>query len=222
MPTLPRPFIEAYVETVAQAAAAERAGADRLELCGPGEGGLTPSDATVAAVVQGTGVPVHAMLRPRAGDFTYDADEFAQMLRDIPRLRACGATGVVFGVLQLDRRLDVERMRALVTAAEGLRTVCHRAFDLTPDPDEALEQLVTLGIHEVLTSGQAADASAGVPVLRRLHARADGRIDVLIGGGVRAHNVARIIAQTGVPRVHARAVDAGVIAEMRAAVQRLR
>lgn len=215
MPNLPRPFIEAYVETAEQAAAAVAAGADRLELCGPGEGGLTPDLALLDAVVKTQRVPVHAMLRPRAGDFHYDDAEFAQMRRAIPLLREHGASGIVCGVLHDDGRLDVERMRELVELSSGLRVVCHRAFDATPDAAATLRALMQLGVHEVLTSGHAPTALEGAATLRRLHELGGGRLAILAGGGIRPHNVRELVAQSGVHRVHARATDASVISGIR-------
>jgi len=215
MPTLPRPFLEAYVETAEQAAAAVAAGADRLELCGHGEGGLTPDLATLETVAKAQGVPVHAMLRPRAGDFRYDDAEFAQMCADIPRLRAHGASGVVFGVLRADGHLAVHRMRQLVELSSGLRVVCHRAFDATPDAAAALRELMDMGVHEVLTSGQAPTAVEGAAMLKRLHELGGARLAILAGGGIRPHNVRELVAQSGVHRVHARATDAAVIRGIR-------
>lgn len=177
---------------------------------------MTPSVATLDAVVREVVVPVHAMVRPRAGDFVYSADEFEAMRRALPRLREHGARGVVFGVLREDGRLDAERMGELVALCDGLRVVCHRAFDATPGADESLEQLVALGVHEVLTSGQAPTALEGAATLQRLLVRAAGRIEILAGGGVRPHNVRELLTQTGVHRVHARAFDAQVIAGIRA------
>lgn len=212
-----RPFVEAYVETAAQAVAAVEAGADRLELCGPGDGGLTPGDALVAETLRAVRVPVHAMVRPRAGNFVYDRAEFAAMCAAIPRLRGLGVQGVVFGVLQADGRLDEDRMRALVALSTGLRVVCHRAFDATPDAEASLRALMALGVHEVLSSGHAATALDGATTLRRLQALAGPSLAILAGGGVRPHNVRELIAQSPVPRVHARATDAAVIRGIRAA-----
>lgn len=218
MSEIPRIFVEAYVETAAQAEAAMAAGADRLELCGPGEGGLTPDPELLASLAQRRRLPVHAMVRPRAGDFVYDDAAFDEMRRAIPRLRECGAQGVVFGILLPDGRLDIARMRELVALAAGMRVVCHRAFDATPDADAALDALVALGVHEVLTSGHAPTALEGAATLRRLQARADGRIAILAGGGIRPHNVRAVVAQSGVQRVHARATDAAVIRGIRDAL----
>ena len=124
----------------------------------------------------------------------------------------------MFGVLLEDGRLDYERMAELVSRCDGLRVVCHRAFDATPDADVALDQLMTLGVHEVLTSGHAATALEGASTLKSLLARAAGRIEILAGGGVRPHNVRELVTQTGVQRVHARAFDASVISGIRAAL----
>jgi copper homeostasis protein len=211
-------FVEAYVETRAQGEAAMAAGADRLELCGPGEGGLTPDFDTLGWLAQSRGFAVHAMVRPRAGDFVYDAVEFEQMRRAIPQLREHGAAGVVFGVLLPDGRLDVARMAELVSLSRGVRTVCHRAFDATPDAAESLRELLALGVDEVLTSGHAATAIEGAETLRQLHAQAGGRLSILAGGSVRPHNVRQLVAQSGVHRVHARATDPTVIRGIRDAL----
>lgn len=213
-------LIEAYVETAEQAAAAARAGADRLELCGEGEGGVTPPDVLLRDVMRAVHVPVHVMVRPRAGDFVYSASELEEMRSAIPRLRELGASGVVFGILLADGRLDVGRMAELVALCGGLRVVCHRAFDATPDADEALEQLIALGVHEVLSSGHALTALEGAATLRRHVERAAERITILAGGGVRPHNVAPLVTQTGVHAVHARAFDASVIAGLRGILPR--
>lgn len=211
-------LIEAYVESAEQAEAAIVAGADRLELCGAGEGGLTPSLATLGFVAKSLNLPTHAMLRPRAGDFVYDFDALPQMAARIQHLREHGARGVVFGVLLEDGRLDMPRMAELISHCDGLRVVCHRAFDATPDADEALDQLVELGVHEVLTSGHAPTALEGAATIRRHVKRAAGRIAILAGGGVRPHNVRELALQTGVQSVHARAFDAEVIRGIRAAL----
>jgi copper homeostasis protein CutC len=176
-------LVEAYVETIEAARAAAEAGAGRLELCGPGEGGLTPSEALLDAVLGAVAIPVHVMVRPRAGDFAYSAEEFAAMERTVDALRTRaegtandapdggGASrrigGVVFGILRADRTLDIERMAALAARARPLRVACHRAFDATPDADAALDQLLALGFDLVLTSGHAPTALEGAATLAR-------------------------------------------------------
>ena len=110
-------LIEAYVETVEQALAAESAGANRLELCGPGDGGLTPTAEVVAGVYSAVKIPIHAMIRPRSGDFNYTDEEFKQMIISIKELKDSGISGVVFGILKEDLSIDIERMRVLAELA---------------------------------------------------------------------------------------------------------
>ena len=205
-------LVEAYVDQLETACAAERHGAERLELCGPGEGGLTPSPASLHEVLVAVRIPVHAMIRPRTGDFVYTAEEFAAMREGIAMAKAAGAAGVVFGITHADGTLDVARMVELVTLARPLRVGIHRAFDRAPDPEVALDQVIALGIDVVLTSGHAESAEQGIPALARLVTRAAGRTVILAGGGVRAPNVRRIINETGVHEVHARASDPEVFA----------
>lgn len=205
-------LVEAYVDELATAVAAAQHGAGRLELCGPGEGGLTPSPALLREVLDAVRIPVHAMVRPRTGDFVYSAGEFAAMREGVAMAKDAGAAGVVFGITHADGTLDVARMAELVTLARPMRVGIHRAFDRAPDPDVALDQVIALGIDVVLTSGHAESAEQGIPTLARLVTRASGRTVILAGGGVRAPNVRRIIRETGVHEVHARASDPEVFA----------
>jgi copper homeostasis protein len=205
-------LVEAYVDELATAVAAAQNGAGRLELCGPGEGGLTPSPALLREVLAAVRIPVHVMVRPRTGDFVYTAEEFAAMREGIAMAKAAGATGVVFGITHADGTLDVTRMAELVALARPLRVGIHRAFDRAPDPEVALDQVIALGLEVVLTSGHAESAEQGIPTLARLVTRAAGRTVILAGGGVRAPNVRRIIRETGVYEVHARASDPEVFA----------
>lgn len=207
-------LVEAYVETVAQAHAAEKAGAQRLELCGPGEGGLTPSRGLLTQTMSLTRVPVHVMVRPRTGDFAYSAAELRAMKEAILEAKRARVAGVVFGVLQKDGTLDLKAMRDLVAEAKPLRIACHRAFDRTPDADAALDQLIALGVDLVLTSGQAPTALEGVATLARLVQRAAGRITILAGGTVRAENVRQIVEGSGVTEVHARATDPAIVPDL--------
>lgn len=216
-------LVEAYVETLAEAERAVSEGATRLELCGPGEGGLTPSVMVFDAVRAHCAVPVHLMVRPRAGNFVYDAAEFELIRRAIAFARGSGADGVVLGVLRADATLDVERMEELVALARPLRVICHRAFDETPDADAALEQLLALGVHGVLTAGQAPTALGGAAAIAR-HVRRAGSagrpFEVIAGGSVRGGTARRIVEESGVGSLHARATAQGVIAEICAALGR--
>jgi len=218
----PSALIEAYVDTLETSCAAVECGAGRLELCGPGEGGLTPSRALIGAVRAAltnegrapVAVPIHVMIRPREGDFHYSDAEFAEMRDGVLMAKDAGAEGVVFGMLHADGRLDAERMRELIALAHPMRVGCHRAFDRTPDADAALDTLIALGVDVVLTSGHAPTALEGTGTLARHVRRAAGRIVILPGGNVRAENVQRIINETGVHEVHARASDAQVFGDL--------
>ena len=205
-------IVEAYVDRLETATSAAANGAGRLELCGPGEGGLTPSPALLREVLAAVRIPVHVMIRPRTGDFVYTDAEFAEMREGIAMAKGAGAAGVVFGITHADGTLDIARMGELVALARPLRVGIHRAFDRAPDPDVALDEVLALGIDVVLTSGHAESAEQGIPTLARLVTRAAGRTVILAGGGVRAPNVRRIIRETGVHEVHARASDPEVFA----------
>ena len=202
-------LVEASVETLDEAVAAEEAGADRVELCANlAEDGLTPESAAVASVVEHLRIPVFTIVRPRTGDFVYDEDELRRMLRDVRAAGSAGLAGVVTGILSADGTVDAARTRALVEAAAPLPVTFHRAFDSVADTARALETLIDAGIVRVLTSGGAATALEGANTIAALVRQAGDRIVVLAGGGVRAHNVRDLIARTGVREVHSRFVGA--------------
>ncbi len=127
------------------------------------------------------GIPVMAMVRPRAGGFVYSEADFAVMRRDAAILLEHGADGIVFGVLHSDGTVDATRCGKMLEVAGGKQTVFHRAFDVVPDPTRALDQLIDLGFTRVLTSGQQKTALEGSELIARLIARAAGRIEVLPG-----------------------------------------
>lgn len=200
-------LIEVCVEGVDGALAAERGGADRVELCaGLLEGGLTPSIGTIREAVGRLGIPVHVIVRPRGGDFLYSEAEFMAMLHDVAAIHAEGAAGVVIGCLRPDGTIDEARATALVAAAmvdaaRPLAVTFHRAFDMTPDPLAALDALVRCGIGRVLTSGQRPTAQDGLALLQRLVAHAAGRIVVMACGGLRPDTIAAV-ARAGLPELH--------------------
>jgi len=198
-------LVEAAVDTLQSALVAERAGARRIELCASlSDGGTTPSAGLISAVIEQVRIPVFVLIRPRGGGFSYSNDDIAVMRRDVDVARREGAHGVVIGALNPDGRVDVPNTRELVKTANGLPVTFHRAFDLTPNLADALEQLIEAGASRVLTSGAAATALEGADTIARLVDQAGGRITVLAGGGVRESNVREIIARTGVSEVHAR------------------
>jgi copper homeostasis protein len=195
---------EICVDSVDGTLAAQRAGADRVELCAAMfEGGLTPSlgmvQTTLAAV---SGIAVHVIIRPRAGDFIFGPHEIAAMEHDIRAVREAGAHGVVIGALTSAGEVDRPVVERLTQAAGELSVAFHRAFDLTSDPHATLEELIDLGVERVLTSGQEASALEGAPLIAELVQQAGDRITVMAGGGVKEHTAARVVAQTGVRELH--------------------
>ncbi|MBR7125656.1 MAG: copper homeostasis protein CutC [Prevotella sp.] len=181
---------------------AARIGIDRVELCAsPAEGGVTPSMATIAQACAIPDMEVSVMIRPRGGDFLYSDEEFVTMLHDIRIAREAGATGVVFGVLTAEGKVDVERTRLLVEAAQGIDTTFHRAIDMTEDYLQAIEDIIATGCTRILTSGGHDKAIDGIDNIAQAVARAAHRIEIMAGSGVTAGN-ARQLASTGVDALH--------------------
>lgn len=194
---------ELCAETLDACLAARDGGADRIELSDALEvGGLTPPRALIEEAVHRSAIPVHVLVRPRAGEFQYTASEFALMREEVEYARSASARGVVTGVLREDRTVDVERTRELVELAGPLEVTFHRAFDETPDLDRALEDVMAAGCHRVLTSGGEADVVAGQAKLAWLVHAARGRIAIAAGGGLRVNNVRKVALRTGALHFH--------------------
>ena len=194
--------LEVCVDSAEGLAEAVAGGADRIELCAALVlGGLTPS-AGVIALAARCGVPVVAMIRPRAGDFVWSEAEVAMMEAEIASVRAAGLAGVVLGASQPDGRLDGAVLRRLVAVARGMELVLHRCIDLAPDMGEALEEAVALGFHRILTSGGETTAEAGAARIGALVAQAAGRITVMPGSGVSPGNAAALKG-LGIAEIHA-------------------
>ncbi|WP_169978831.1 copper homeostasis protein CutC [Tautonia rosea] len=194
--------VEICVEGLSSALAAGAGGADRVELCEHlAVGGVTPSAGAIALACRSLTIPVHVLIRPGGGDFVVSEVEFQAMRHDIATARSLGAAGVVLGVLRPDGTIDQERSGALIADARPMSVTFHRAFDQVPDPFEALETLIDLGVDRVLTSGQAESARLGISVLAELHARSAGRIIVLAGGRIRASDVQSLVAP-GLSELH--------------------
>jgi copper homeostasis protein len=188
--------------------AAEKGGAGRIELCSAIElGGLTPSFGLTKNCLSATRLSIMAMVRPRTGGFCYSKSEFETMLVDVEQFKSLGVAGIVFGILNSKRRIDLDRCRKVLEAANGLETVFHRAFDATADAERSLEELIELGLKRVLTSGQRQTAVEGRELIRRLVDRAAGRIQILPGSGLRSGNVLDFISATGVDQIHLTAFD---------------
>ena len=195
---------EVCANSVESCVEAQKGGADRIELCaGIPEGGTTPSygEITTARDLLTT-TRLHVIIRPRGGDFLYSAMERRAMMRDIEMARRCGADGVVIGCLTPKGDIDLPLVRQLKQVAEGLSVTFHRAFDVCRNPLEALEQLIDLGCHRILTSGAKATAEEGIPLLKLLHEQAAGRIIILAGCGVNEGNIAHIASETGIHEFH--------------------
>jgi len=187
--------LEACIETLAEAKLAAKHNINRVELCAALDlGGLTPTTTMIHACAEI--IEVHAMIRPRAGNFVYNAEELAIMLAEITEAKKAGATGVVFGCLTNDNKIDFALTQHLVLAAQknGLCCTFHRAIDLVPNQLKALDQLIQLGINRVLTSGGKATAIEGKENILQMIKVANGRIEIMAGSGVNASNVATLKA----------------------------
>lgn len=196
-------LLEISVQSSEAALAAERGGADRIELCDNlAVGGITPGVNLMRAVREQVRLPIFAMIRPRGGDFVYTDSEFAEMKHAIRVAKESGMDGVVLGVLKEDRRVDVERTRELVELARPLPVTYHRAFDECADLRHALENVIQTGAMRILTSGGAVGAPEGAATLAELAAAAHGRISIVPGAGIHASNILQIVQQTRAREFH--------------------
>lgn len=181
---------------------AERGGADRIELCGGFlEGGTSPSIGLVKEVLEQINIPVFIMVRPRGGDFCYSEDEILTMIADIEIMKEYKPSGFVFGLLSIDGNIDIENTKRLIKAASPLPITFHRAFDRCINPEKALEELIYLGIQNILTSGQCNFAIDGFDNLSKWVKLAKGRIQIMAGSGVNPLNIEKI-AKTNVDAFH--------------------
>ena len=198
--------LEIAAGSLVSALAAQDAGADRVELCeGLASGGTTPSYGTLALARERVRIPLFVLVRPRAGDFLYDARETEVMLRDIEMCVRLGCDGVVIGALQADGDIDLPLCERLVAAAGPLQVTFHRAFDAARDPVQALEQVIALGCRRILTSGGQATAMEGADRIAMLARQAAGRVTLMPGAGIDAGNVATLATLTGAREFHASA-----------------
>ncbi len=194
---------EVVVYNIESALKAQEGGADRLELCdNPADGGTTPSLGTVEVVRQNVTMDVYVMIRPRGGDFVYSRYEFHAMKRDIFQFQKLGVDGFVFGILNSDGTLDKVRCRELIEKAKPLKCTCHRAFDMTRDPFEALDDCIEVGFERILTAGQRPKALEGVDLLRQLVESAGDRIKIMPGSGVNEQTVKEIVSRSRAREIH--------------------
>ncbi len=194
---------EIVVYNIESALKAQEGGADRIELCdNPSEGGTTPSYGTIEAVRQNVNLDVYVMIRPRGGDFHYSNYEFHCMKRDISQCQKISVDGVVFGILNPDGTLDKKRCKELIVKARPLKVTCHRAFDMTRDPFEALDDCIDAGFDRILTAGQQAQALKGSDLIGELIKKANGRIAIMPGSGVNENTVQEILAKSKATEIH--------------------
>jgi copper homeostasis protein len=196
-------LVEICVESAAGAEAAWLGKADRIELCHDrAVGGVTPSPAEVEAAMRAISIPLHVLIRPRAGDFFYQKDEIARMLEDISVAQRLGAAGVVIGALDQAGNVDRTTMLHLVGRARPMSVTFHKAFDAARDPYDALDALIGLRVDRVLTSGHAPTARDGLEMLSELVKYASGRITILAGGGLTPDDLPGLRA-SGIQEIHA-------------------
>ncbi len=195
--------LEVCVDSVASAVAAARGGADRLELCGHLLiGGVTPTLSLFSAVRRAVQIPLHVMIRPRFGDFCYSGDEYRLMLEDAGRFISLGAEGIVCGILERNGSLDLPRLRQLRELAGTRVFTLHRAFDVSRDPMESLEDAGRLGVDILLSSGQQDRAVEGLGLLQRMQESAAPALRIQAGSAVNAANIPQIYRETGIHCFH--------------------
>ncbi len=199
---------EVCVDTPAQALRAQTQGAQRIELCARLDlDGLTPDPDFIRFALQNLNIPVHVMIRPRGGDFVYSPQEAQQMREAILLCKRLGAPGVVFGALRPDGSLDLPLIRELALLAKPMKVVIHKAIDQTPDPVQALEQLLDLGaVDKVLTSGGAPTAREGAPVLQEMLGMAAGQLEIIVAGKVTNENLENLHQVFGAREYHGRRI----------------
>jgi len=199
-----KPILEVCAGSLASALAAEEGGAFRVELCDNlYEGGTTPSIGTIELARLKLSIKLHVIIRPRGGDFLYSDLEYAIIKRDVERCRDSQVDGVVIGFLTTGGRVDIERTREIVELAKPMAVTFHRAFDMSGDPFEALEDLKLTGVHRILTSGQKNAATDGAELIAQLVRQAEGQVIIMPGGGLNEHNISDFAKKVKASEYHA-------------------
>jgi copper homeostasis protein len=197
-------FLEVCAGSLQSSINAQLGGAHRIELCANLiEGGTTPSPGVIIMTITMLRIPVFVLVRPRPGDFLYSQEEFQAMKDDIRFCKEHGAKGIVVGILKAGGQVDVERMKELVSLARPMQVTFHRAFDRVKDPFISLEDIISLGIERILTSGLQATAAEGTDLISDLIHKAGNRIIIMPGSGITENNVTALIKETGAREIHA-------------------
>lgn len=192
--------------SIAGALTAQAAGAHRLEFCeNPEEGGTTPSYGALQLIKKKITIPVFPIIRPRGGDFYYSDEEFEIMQQDVLLCKSLGFEGVVLGLLDVNGNIDIPRTSLLVSLAYPMEVTFHRAFDRCREPLQSLEKVIECGCQRILTSGQFPSAPDGAGLIQQLIVKADDRIIIMPGSGVRSINIQQLAKETGAIEFHASA-----------------
>ena len=183
-------IIEVCAESYEYAVKAQKAGADRIELCKDLHlDGLTPDYECAKRTIDKLDIPVFILIRPREGDFTYSDEEFKLMKNDIIKFKEMGCNGIVSGVLNIDNSIDIERTKELVKLSKRLEFTFHRAFDIVKNPLDEIENLIEIGVNRILTSGQKNKALEGLELLEELKNISKNRIKIMPGSGINNSNI---------------------------------
>lgn len=200
-------ILEICANGLDSALAAQRAGANRIELCTTlSMGGLTPSYGLIEEVSGLLKIPIMVLIRPRSGNFTYSNADWRVLLADIEICKKLQVAGIVSGALTNQQEIDKDRTKELLAAASGLDFTFHRAFDWTPNPYKALDDLLEIGVPRLLTSGQQATAEKGVPLMVELKQRSRGKMEIMPGGGINSMN-ALLFKKAGFNEIHCSASE---------------
>ncbi|WEK38164.1 MAG: copper homeostasis protein CutC [Candidatus Pseudobacter hemicellulosilyticus] len=182
---------------------AEKLGVYRVELCdNPVEGGTTPGYGTIQRTRERISIKLYPILRPRCGNYYYDEDELAILKTDIAKCKELGCDGISIGIQRIDGTIDVEQLSRFVEWAYPMGVTCNRAFDATPDPFQALEDIVRSGCERILTSGQLSGAPEAGELLGKLVKQAGNRISIMPGAGINAGNIATLREESGAHEFH--------------------
>ena len=198
-------ILEICANSYESAINAQKAGADRIELCSElSVGGITPSYALLKKVSEEITIPINILIRPRSGNFCYSDSECELMKQNIKLCKEFGFNGIVSGILNADKSIDVERTKELIELSKPLSFTFHRAFDSVPNSKKALQNLIDLGVKTILTSGQESKAIEGIELLKELNDIAKGKLTILAGGGINPKN-AKLFKEVGLKEIHASA-----------------